>query len=334
MSLSNNHPHDPAKLSHLPVNPIRPVPALEKKWAEEEKKESAEISIEDATVPAEPSAEPVDKEKEQTAPVETQPEPTAPAKKKSNWQDMALDTLLVAMVVGVVGGGGYYLKKQRDLYRVPSAVEISHEQFEALSREREELQDKANHADEQLRMREKLRVLDDRLAQISAKSAELTDFITEQQNRVLALQHEIRRADKDARKVARGLLPGFYVGDVSTTRGKSYTGATISRYENKRLSIRTSYGAASFPVNELVKDTLPEIVQYALNFIDLVDMSDFTTNGAAPTTPKGNAAGRTTAQTPRTTSREVNYEPGSKGPVVDTQANKAEDPDDGLLPQP
>lgn len=328
MSLSSNQSQEPAKISHLPVSPLRPMPALEKKPATEQPEEP--LSIEEMTVPVE-----LPEEQEEKAAEPKAKEPEETPKKKSNWQDIALDTLLVSLVIAVVGGGSYYIKTQRDLYRVPDMVEQADARYEELCKEREALQDMANHADEQLRMREKLKALDERLQTLTAKSAELSDSIAEQQNRVLALQHEIRRSDKEARKVARGLLPGFYVGDVTTTRGKSYAGAIITRYENKRLSVRNSYGAASIPAAELVKDRLPEIVQYALGFVNLVDMSDFTTDGAAPAAPKASAASTRTSsgRTSSSSKKEVDYEPSSKGPVVDTQANKTEAPDDGLVPQ-
>ena len=331
LSTSSTPPQDKAKLSaHLPVSPIRPVPALDKKQPTEEKKPTPAAEV----TPARP--EPKPKAPEQPKQSTPAPTATAPAAEKSDdtaaasqqtaeptggklrWQDALLDTLLVTLVVGVLAGGGYFIKTQRDLYRVPGAVEQMNAQCLELCRQRETLQDAANHADEQLHMRRRLAALEDKLRQFSEETAQRTAAITEQQNRVLALQHEIRRADKEARSVARGLMPGLYVGDVTTTRGKLYTEATISRIEGKRISLRTPYGAASLPISELVKDNLPDIALYALGLIDLVDMRDFSGNSAASTyTPAANKL-RTTPRRSPAASGPVDYEPAPTGPVVDT----------------
>lgn len=318
MSLSTHSPQDQTKLTHLPVSPIRPVPALEKKQAS-----SAEGS------PAKPTSTNTSPA-ESSTPKQTTPEVTpSPAKQptkpgsKFRWQDALLDTLLVSLVVAVLAGGGYYIKTQRDIYRVPSLIEQANAQCEELCKQRERLQDDANRADEQIRMRRKLTSLEDKLRQFSEEAALRTAAISDQQNRVLALQHEIRRADKEARSVARGLMPGLYVGEVTTTRGKIYTEATISRLEGKRISLRTPYGAASLFINELVKDNLPDIALYALGLIDLVDMRDFSRDGSAPTTflPPSNklrrqqpADSKPAAAAPASD----DYEPAPTGPVVDT----------------
>ena len=284
MSLSTNSPQDNPKLAHLPVSPIRPVPAPEKKPAapqEEEKPETEQPELAADPAPQKPAEATENEEpKPEEAPAEKKPET------KFRWQDALLDTLLVCMVVAVLGWGGYFIKTQRDLYRVPSLVEQANAQCEELCKKREGLQDLANRADEQLRIRRRLSSLEDKLRQFAEEDALRTATITEQQNRVLALQHEIRRADKEACNVARGLLPGLYVGEVTTTRGKVYTETTISRLEGNRISIRTPYGAASMPIQELVKDNLPDIALYALGMIDLVDMRDFSTNNSSATDRK------------------------------------------------
>ncbi len=247
---------------------------------------------------------------------------TANPGEPKKWPGILLDTLLVLLVVGVLSGGGYYMKKQWVKYRIPTVMEITQEQCMKLCAQREALQDAANHADEQLHMRRMLAHLENKLSDFSGKNAQLRASISEQQNRVLALQHEIRQADKESRNVARGLLPGLPVGNVSTKRGRVYANATISRLQGKRISVRTPDGAASFPVSELIKDNLPTIVLYALGEIDLVDITDFTTDGTVPD-----------ASTPANTKlRKVNfdhvddinkdYTPPGNGPVVDTDANK------------
>lgn len=342
MSLSTSSstpPQDKAKLSsHLPVSPIRPVPALEKKPAtadpapqnkpvaqspkpEQKPASPAPEQAKQASTPKDEQAQKAPAAAEKTAATAApRPQQAKPTAGKLRWQDALLDTLLVTLVVGVLAGGGYFIKTQRDLYRVPGAVEQMNAQCLELCQQREALQDDANHADEQLHMRRKLAALEDKLRQFSEESALRTAAINEQQNRVLALQHEIRRADKEARNVARGLMPGLYVGDVTTTRGKLYTEATISRIEGKRISLRTPYGAASMPINELVKDNLPDIALYALGLIDLVDMRDFSADGSAPAATYTPSANKLRTTTPRRSSgaAPADYEPSPTGPVVDT----------------
>lgn len=262
---------------------------------------------------------------------------TAPATagtRTRKWQGVLLDTLLVFMVIGVVGGGSYYLRKQWERYRVPGIMELTQAECMELCEQRETLQDAANHADEQLLMRRKLSLLENKLAEFSQLNDRLRASISNEQNRVLALQHEIRRTDRDYRNVARGLLPGLPVGNVSTKRGRSYPKATISRLLGKRISVRTPDGAASFPTSELIKDNLPTIVLYALGDVDLVDMSDFTSDGTAPspTTPENPRLRKVSDQSQAQT--ETDYEPVSSGPVVDTDANKTSTNvgDDGIPP--
>lgn len=306
MSLSSHTSHEPSDgLEPLSVGPIHHVPALDKKEPEPPAEKDAAEGTPEPT--PEPAAEATpDRQEAESAPTPKQP---------MRWQDIVLDSVLVGMVILVLAGGGYYLHTQWNKYRVPTEIELQNEQCLALCQQREKLQDDYNHADEQLRMRKHLSALDDQLISISRQCAQMNDMIAEQKKMVLALQHEIRRADRDARNVARGLLPGLQVGDVTTTRGKSYPGATISRIEGRRISLRTAYGAASFPVNELVKDNLPDLVLYALGIIELVDMSDFTTTGDAPTTPMPKSPKlRKTIQAPSST----DYEPRSTGPVLDT----------------
>lgn len=328
MSLSSNNSQDPAGLEHLSVSPIRRrVPALEKDDAEQqttlldekEKEGSTDNSAEQSDTPEpETAASPAE-----DTPVADAPETTAQKRRDIKWQGLLLDTVLVCMVVAVLAVGGYYLKTQWDIYRVPTVMEVANKQCEELCKRREELQDAYNHADEQLLMRSRVADFDKRLARFAERTAQLNASIAEQKKLVLALQHEIRRADKEARSVAKGLLPGLQIGDVTTTRGKVYNNATISRIEGSRISLRTPYGAASFPVRELVKDNLPDMVLYALNIIDLVDMSDFTATGEAPTTPQPKNEKLRTEVKPLNAS---DYEPKSGGAVLDTSAGNGVSP--------
>lgn len=307
MSLSsNNSPQEPVKFPQFTVSAIPSVLAADAKKPE--------------------SAAP--------AATEQEPEPpSTPATVKSKWLDIALDSLLVCLVAGVLGGGGYYLKTQWEQYRVPSIMEVTYNECAQLCAEREALQEKYNHADEQLLMRKSIAKLESELRQTAEKASQLRESISDQQNRVLALQHEIRRADKDSRGVARGLLPGLAVGTVTTARGKTYTNATISRLRGNSISISTPYGAATLKIDDLVKEKLPEMVLYALGLIDLVDMSDFTTTGAAPSAPAApNPKLRATTQ--RRKPANESYEPTQAAPVVNTQAGQPGGAADSLPTQP
>lgn len=324
MSLSSTHSQEPAGLEHIAVNPVRPVPALEKQQAEAEPAAEATEPAADAPQDTEPQ------EAEATPQEEQQPEEST-QKPKAKWLGLLLDTSLVCLVVGVLAGGGYYVKTQWDQYRVPTALEMVNQQCLELCAQREQLQDAYNHADEQLLMRRRVADFDNRLRQFSEQAAQLSASIAEQKKMVLALQHEIRRADREARGATRGMLPGLQVGDVSTTRGKVYNNATISRIEGNRISLRTPYGAATVPVRELVKDNLPDMVLYALGIIDLVDMSDFTTTGEAPNSPQPKNNKLRTEVKPL---RSADYEPRSAGAVLDTNANRSSTPTLPTSPRP
>lgn len=297
MSLSSHTPsqEQPAKLPQLKVSAIPSVPAPEKKPEPAEK--------------ASPAAKPA-----QAAPAAAQPQ-------KSKWKAIVPDVLLVSMVVGVLACNAFYLKSKWEEYRVPSRLELTNNECLELCARREALQDAYNHADEQLHMRSQLISFDDRLSGLKQQAEALNESIADEQKRVLALQHEIRRTDKEYRSIARGMLPGLPVGDVTTTKGKTYTNATISRIQGQKISLSMPYGSASLPLSDLVKDKLPDIALYALGLIDLVDMSDFTATGAAPTTPTTKSKKlRTTLRT----RQKDNYEPASAAPVVDTQVTKPE----------
>ena len=233
-----------------------------------------------------------------------------------------LDTLLVLMVGGVIGGGGLYLHKEWNKYRVPTVMELTQKQCLDLCAQREALQDAANHADEQLRMRRMISHLSNRLRDFSAKNDRLRASIADQRNRVLALQHEIRQADREARGVALSLLPGLPVGNVTTKRGRTYDNASIVRLQGKRVSLRTPDGAATLFLNEISKDNLPDLVLYALGEIDRVDTTDFTSDGEAPTVSKTNTKLHDVSPAKKKPTPATDYEEPRNGPVVDTDANR------------
>lgn len=329
MSLSPNQKDRPTELPPISLGGIASQSASdtaeEPETSPETEGEQQPVSVEEVEDNNEPDAA-----AQSPASVPTTKAPAEPKK----WPGIVLDTLLVTLVVCVLGGGGYYIKKQWDKYRVPTMMELTQEQCLELCAQREALQDAANHADEQLHMRRMLSHLERRLSDFSEKSANLRASISEQQNRVLALQHEIRQTDKENRNVARGLLPGLPVGNVNTKRGRVYANATISRLQGKRISVRTPDGAASFPASELIKDNLPTIVLYALGEIDLVDTTDFTTDGTAPDSSKPANTKLRKINFDNVDSVDKDYAPPGNGPVVDTDANRTNMNGDEGLPDP
>ncbi len=269
---------------------------------------------------------------------------TAPTKRRMNWAGFALDSFLVLALVGTLAGGGYYLKQELDKYRVPSIMEITMTENLELCKQREALQAKAYHADEQIHMRKLLSRLERQLGDFSRQLAEKEQDITAEHNKVLALQHEIRQADKEARNVARSLLPGMPIGNATTTSGKAFRDAVIFRMEGKLITLRSPEGQVRFPANQLVKETLPTLARYAFDQEDLIDMSDFEVSPMdaaaarqrAAKKPARDAEAQKKEDKKAVSVNEKNYEPAAGAPVVDTAANRTtttDAPDDAEAPQ-
>ncbi len=315
----------------------------EKKTAEPSLKTEQAVDVAKAAPEKEASAEAAVKS-EGNKVEETKPEP-APKnteKRRVNWAGLALDTMLVLALVGTLVGGGYYLKTQLDKYRVPSIMEITMTENLELCKQREALQAKAYHADEQIHMRKLLARLERQLGDFSRQLAEKEQDITAEHNRVLALQHEIRQADKEARSVARSLLPGMPIGNVSTTTGKAYRDAVIYRMEGKLMTLRSPQGQVRFPVSQLVKDTLPTLARYAFDLENLIDMSDFEVSPMDAAAARQRAAKKPARDVEASKNQESappaekNYEPVAGAPVVDTDANRTtttDVPDDAESPE-
>lgn len=249
------------------------------------------------------------------------------SKAKVNWGGFLLDSFLVVALLGTLGGGGYYLKQELEKYRVPTIMEITMKENLELCKQRESLQAQAYHADEQIHMRKLLARLERQLGDFSRQIAEKEEDITEEHNRVLALQHEIRQADKEARSVARSLLPGMSIGNVTTTAGKAYRDAVIYRMEGKLITLRFPEGQVRFPVSQLVKDTLPTLARYAFDKEDLIDMSDFEVSPMDAAAERQRATKRrqsapATKPAVQAQLSEQDYEAASGVPVVDTEANR------------
>lgn len=308
-----------------PIIPARPEPSAEK--AEPAPAEQAETPAEEqAAAPAEPAAE--------------------PKKRKTDIVGIVVDTLLVGLLVGAIGGGCWYLHKELAGLRVLTPMELAMQKKVELCQQREALQGKAYHADEQLHMRRRLASLVEQQRTLQRKIEEGRQAVENAHQQVLGLQHEIRQEDKTSRSVAKGLLPGLFIGDAPTTTGRVHRNATIHRIEGNRISLRSPEGQVRFPVRELVKDNLPDIARYAFGLDDLVDMSDFelTPGEDAPKPRKGKLIKQAPAAPAASPADEsapdaVDYEGDGGAPVVDTDANRTstltgeggEEPD-GSLP--
>lgn len=243
---------------------------------------------------------------------------TTEKNKKSSRAGVGFDALLVVLLLAILGGGGYYIKEQMELYRVPTPMELALQDNAKLQQQRDELTTDYYAADEQIAMRQSLAHLDAELGKLRAECHMIESSISNQKNNILAMQHEIRTADKESRSIALSLLPGLPIGDATTTRGKSLRDAYIWRLEGKLITLRSPEGQIRLPLRELVKKDLPQIARYAFGEEDLIDMSDFDANGEAP----ANTESSDEADQPRRSRTSVRTEPDYEGqggsPTVDT----------------
>ena len=232
------------------------------------------------------------------------------------------DTVLVMSLAGLIGLGAWYVHQQMQMYRVPTPLELAQSEHLELCKQHEQLQNAAYKADEQIHMSGRLAYLDKQLADIKGRIVEEKQGIAQEQNRIQELQREIRQEDKTSRAIARGMLIGLHVGDVSTTSGRVYNSATIHRLEGGRITLRTPIGQVCFPTSQLVKDNLPDMVRYAFGLDEMVDMTDFEAANGQPE-PSKRRQGRLI--TPRKHSAEASYEPQSGAPTLDTGAHRQAD---------
>ena len=240
-------------------------------------------------------------------------------RKNGGFWGCLLDLFLILLLTGALGGGGWYLYQEMERYRVPSQMELAMEENLELSRTRDSLRDTAFHADEQIHMRQKLASLDEQLADLKRRINDKKSAVAAEHDRVIALQNEILKEDRTLRSVARGLLPGMPIGDAVGTRGKVYRNAVIHRLEGNRITLRYPEGQTSFPVRDLVKDTLPDIARYAFGLDDMVDTSDFETAAGQPAPKK--RKGKLISPKKHVQPQGVkDYEPAPGAPTVDTNA--------------
>lgn len=310
---------------HQPTAASQPAPAPAPTPAPETKPAPAPEPAPAPTVPE------VKEEKQPSAPAESK---AADSKKKSGgWGAAFFDTLLVMALMGAIGGGAWYVHQQMKQYHVPSPLEIAQNEYLELCKQHEQLRDAAYKADEQLHMVGRLNYLNRQLAEIKGRIAEEQQGISNEKGRILALQREIRQEDKTSRGVAKSMLVGLPIGNVSTTNGRAYTNATIHRLEGGRITLRTQNGQVCFPTTQLEKDNLPDMVRYAFGVDDLVDMTDFETSDGTPEPRKRRQGKIITPKKALQQATEQNYEPESGAPAVDTgNRNYRNEAGEGILP--
>ncbi len=294
---------------------------------DDEKKVSTDApeTAPEAPAPAAPEAPAADAAPE-TAPDNTPEGEPAPEEKeqaperKLPWGSICLDATLVLLLIAVLATAVYYFRLTAERYHVPTPMEQLLAESEELEARYNELLSRANQADTQLHLRARLAQLEGQAARYSAQIAEKKAELDEQHGRVLAMQYAIRQADETNRGIARSLLPGMPVGNVTTTTGKAYRNATIYRLDKRYIYIRFPEGQVRFPLRHLVKDNLPDLARYAFGELDLVDMSDFEQTGDAATPAVAPAAPRPAARPTRKPS--FSYDPAPGAPVLDTDANR------------
>lgn len=256
-------------------------------------------------------------------PAPAQPADAKPEKKKGGWAAAFFDFILVMLLLGAIGGGAWYVYQQMELYRVPSPLEVAQAEHLELCKQHEQLQDAAYKADEALHMRERISHLNLQIDAVNRQLAEHKQGIETERGRVLSLQREIRQEDKTSRSVARNLLIGLPVGNVSTTNGRVYANAIIHRLEAGRITLRTPQGQVRFPVAMLIKDNLPDMARYAFGIDDMVDMSDFEAAPGSPAPKKRRQGKIISPRKPSAQVTEPNYEPAPGAPVVEAPAQPA-----------
>lgn len=269
------------------------------------------------------SSAPATTEPEITEATPTAPEQTTLSKKeksKGGFLSFLFDFFLVLLLAAALGGGAWYLYGEMSKYRVPSQMELAVAEHGELCKTRDELQSAAYHADEQIHMRQRLENLDKQLADFRSRIEEKKASVQRERSRVLDIQNEILREDKTLRAVARDLLPGMPIGDATNKKGKVYRDAVIYKISGNRITLRHPAGQAVFPIRDLVKDNLPDIVRYAFGLDDLVDTSDFeiAQGQPAPKKRKGKLISPKSTDAPGGVR---DYEPTAGAPVVDTNAS-------------
>lgn len=262
------------------------------------------------------------------------PETSAPnrPKKKSTWGGTFLDLSLVLITAGLIGGSAYYLHQHLKDYHIPTALELAMEENAKLIKLQLSLEQEAFRADTETRLKQRFDELQTQLGQIDSAVKDKGSALDSARGKILALQHEIRQEDKNARSFARNqLIPGMMVGVIRTKRGHVYNGAIIRGIENKKITVRHDSGQARFDLNLLELDSLPTIVRYAIGVDNLIDTSDFQSTSslnpkstvpakAAQETPKAEKIEKTVRAKPKVVSQSyASYDPKPGVPVLDSK---------------
>lgn len=297
-----------------------PAPESEPKAPQKETDPQKEPQKKEEAPQKEPLKEEVPQKKEAATP-ENKPEP--PAKKTGGWGAAVVDFILVMLLLGLIGGAAWYIHQQTEMYRVPSPLELAQQEQLELCKQHVELQDAAYKADEQLHMRQRITHLELQQEAVQRQLAEHKQGIAAERERVFSIQREIIQEDKTSRSVAKTLLIGLPVGNVSTTNGRAYHNAIIHRLEGGRITLRTPQGQVRFPVAQLVKDNLPDMVRYAFGLDDMVDMSDFEAAPGSPAPRKRSNGKIIVPRKPSTQVTEPNYEPEAGAPIVEAPTKPA-----------
>ncbi|MGN0822106.1 MAG: hypothetical protein ACI4OX_10070 [Akkermansia sp.] len=279
-------------------------------------------------------------EVEQPQPVEMTPPTESPAsapqqevtpqRRRSSFLGLAIDAILVILTIGILGFCAYYLKQQADLYHVPTPLEQALEEQATLRTRATELAkvkaplvSRGRLAAEIKALEERKEALEQEIRDLRAAIEQHKDKLENERAAVLAAQHDIRSADKEARSVAKDLLPGLVIAKLTTRSGKEYPYAKIIRIRDGKIVITYPSGSAGILLNDIDMNSLPDIARYAFNRLDLVDMSDFVKGKVPPEAlkkAKAKSASRTTQ--PKRTGITIEYAPTNGTPTLDTDSGR------------
>ncbi len=272
-------------------------------------------------------------QEKEVAPVLTAKKPS----KKARFGNFCLDLLLVAITASLIGGSAWYLNKQLKTYHIPTALELAMEENAKLAQIQQQLEEEAFRADRNKRLNLRFKQLQDKLTQLDQEVTKKKSALETAKGQILATQHKIRQADRDARNLSRNqLLPGMMVGVIRTKNGQVYNGAIIRGIDGKKIIVRHDSGQARFNLNLLETDTLPALVRYALGLDELVDTSDFEQSPAPKAQDKSKKTSE--AKTAQSKGRIVtqsyaNYDPKPGVPVLDSsRQTKASNTGDATAP--
>ncbi len=266
--------------------------------------------------------------------VEPAPTPAPTPTKKSRAAGLFLDFILIATTASLLAGSAWYLNKQMKSYHIPTALELAMEENAKLSQLQQTLEEGAFKADQQNRLNQHFTQLQQQLDKVDEAVSKKKGQIDTAKRKILALQHQIRQSDREARNIARNqLMPGMMLGVIKTKKGTVYNGAVIRGLEGKRITIRHDSGQARFDVSLLQTENLPILARYGLGLDNLVDMSDFSsTQELTPNDAEKNneqkkeeqaQKNQSVSKKPETRTRSfASYDPKPGLPVVDSTRQK------------